>query len=93
MPLSVQADLSLAFVEGVDEARMLPEALDPTLVRHGQINLRDLIEDELLLALPQVAMHPMGECALQVGAQPAPGNEPARKNPFAVLQKLKRNEK
>jgi uncharacterized protein len=93
MSLSVQSNLSLAFVEGIDEAGMLPETLDPVLVENGQISLVDLIEDELLLALPQVVMHPMGECTSQIDEQPPSGDESVRENPFAVLADLKRDDK
>jgi uncharacterized protein len=93
MPLSVRSNVSLAFVDGIDEAEMLPESLDPALVENGQIMLRDLIEDELLLALPQVAMHPLGECASTVDRQLPAGDEAVRKHPFAVLAELKRNDK
>jgi uncharacterized protein len=93
MPLSVQSNLALAFVEGIEEAGSLPETLDPVLVENGRINLKDLIEDELLLALPQVAMHPIGECVSQVPEQPPAGDESVRENPFAVLAELKRNDK
>ena len=93
MPMSVRSHVSLAFVEGIDEAEMLPESLDPALVEHGQIVLRDLIEDELLLSLPQVAMHPLGECGSTVDGQLPADDESVRKNPFAVLAELKRNHK
>jgi len=92
MPWSVRSSLSLTFVEGIDEAELLPDSLDPVLVENAQVNLRDLIEDELLLALPQVAMHPMGECTSRMDEQASAGDESGRRNPFAVLAELKRND-
>ena len=90
----VQSNVSLAFVEGIDEAEMLPDTLDPVLVENGLVRLRDLIEDELLLALPQVAMHPAGACATQVSAKQTSGEDNAEsKSPFAVLAELKRSDK
>ena len=90
MPFNVESKVSLAFVEGLDEAEALPDDLDPQLVDDGRVVLRDLIEDELLLALPQVAMHPRAECT--PGKIERPDDKPVseRENPFAVLAQLKR---
>ena len=93
MAWPVHADVSLTFVESIDEAERLPETLDPILVENGQIILRDLIEDELLLALPQVAMHPIGGCKSRVEEQPLVDDASVHANPFAVLAELKRNDK
>jgi uncharacterized protein len=91
----VKSNVSLAFVEGLDEANRLPDALDPVLVDEGLVTLKDLVEDELLLSLPQVPMHPPGNCVPQVDAHHLTGNrdESIRKNPFAALAELKRNDK
>jgi uncharacterized protein len=91
----VEANVSLAFVEGIEQAGRLPEALDPCLVEEGRVVFRDLIEDELLLLLPQVAMHEPGACPTALAAKG--GNEPVEtenrsgRNPFAVLADLKRD--
>jgi uncharacterized protein len=86
--------LSVAFVKGMDEAEMLPDDLDPCLVEDDQVDFRDLLEDELLLALPQVAMHDPGVCHAPVsgvvGETPIEHSEQERKNPFAALAELKR---
>ncbi len=89
----VQAPVAVAFVEGIEQAAQLPESLDPCLVEEGSVSFKDLVEDELLLTLPQVAMHPRGQCANRSVETPRP--EPAepdaqtRRNPFAVLAELK----
>jgi uncharacterized protein len=92
--LKVSSDTAIAFVEGFDEAEQLPEALDPWMVEDQRVSLQDLIEDELLLALPQVAMHPADECtATDTGARGDTAIEAAdeaeRENPFAILSGLK----
>jgi uncharacterized protein len=93
--LPVDTSLSVAFVKGMDEAGMLPDDLDPCLVEDDQIAFRDLLEDELLLALPQVAMHDPGACHAPVtGAaeeRPIESSGQERENPFAALEELKRN--
>ncbi|QYZ67534.1 MAG: hypothetical protein OI74_09450 [Gammaproteobacteria bacterium (ex Lamellibrachia satsuma)] len=96
MVLPVDAEISLAFVEGQDEAEALPEQLDPHLVEDGRVKLRDLVEDDLLLALPQVARHSEGDCTMQSADEPSldPESESGkaeRENPFAMLAELKRD--
>lgn len=93
MPLQVKSDVSVAFVEGIDEAERLPDELDPELVEDGQVKLRDLVEDELLLALPQVPMHPPGECTGQLDDESETSDDAVRENPFAVLAELQRDDK
>jgi uncharacterized protein len=93
--LPVKANLALAFVEGMDQAGQLPDRLDPCLVEDGGVSFRDLIEDELLLALPQVAMHAAGACPnLAAGRsddKPVTAEGRSGDNPFAVLAELKRD--
>lgn len=82
MEHEVAASLSLAVVAGLDEADGLLEGYEPLLVTEGRIRLCDLIEDELLLALPQIPRHEGGSCA-EPTAVPVP--EPGPEHPFAVL--------
>lgn len=87
----VTAPLGLALISGLDEARLLPEELDPLLVSEASIRLLDLIEDELLLALPQIAMHPPGDCVPPGPEAVAEGDYPADTgdvHPFAILGAL-----
>jgi uncharacterized protein len=91
--LPVVAQVSVAFVERHEQAEQLPDFLDPCLVEEGQIHFADLIEDELLLQLPQVAMHEEGACPVPLvemfeDKPDEPAVQPAR-NPFAVLAELK----
>lgn len=93
----VNGQVSIAFVEGQDQAARLPESLDPYLVEDGQVHFVDLIEDELLLTLPQVAMHETGGCPsplIEMADEKPAGQDPQPgKNPFAVLAELKREKK
>ncbi|MFZ1575008.1 MAG: YceD family protein [Chromatiaceae bacterium] len=92
----VAAPLGLALVSGLDEARLLSEDLDPLLVSEEPIRLLDLIEDELLLALPQIAMHEPGDCAppSQEAVEEGEELEDARGvHPFAILGELGRGGK
>ncbi len=89
----VETPVAVAFVEGIDQAGRLPESLDPCLVEEGGVSILDLVEDELLLTLPQVAMHPQGHCRNQPAAltrpEPAEPDTQSSRNPFAVLAELK----
>ncbi len=87
----VDREISLALVEGLDEAQALPDEYEPLLLEEARTRLRDLLEDELLLALPQVPKHRPEACT--PGAEQteslAAQQQVERDNPFAVLAKLK----
>ncbi len=94
MPVSVESQLNIALVRSAEEAERLPEHYDPLLVDEPRIRLLDIVEDELLLSLPQVARHKEGECCAdlnQEAAEPVAGFAASdeRPNPFAVLAELK----
>ena len=93
--LPIDTHLSVVFVQGLDEAEMLPDKLDPCLVEDELVAFRDLLEDELLLVLPQVAMHDPGTCdapASGVAEEvPIESSKQKRVNPFSALAELKRD--
>ena len=62
MILPVDSALSLALTEGLDEAGALPDDHDPLLLDGRLMRSSELIEDELLLAVPVVPRHPEGSC-------------------------------
>ena len=80
-------EVCLGVVRSIDEADLLPETLEPLLVESDSaIALADIVQDELLLALPSVPQH--SECLL-------PNTQPAavvklREHPFAALAQLKK---
>jgi uncharacterized protein len=84
VPLEVNRDF--LFVAGEDAAARLDAAIDDdVLALTRALDLRELIEDELLLALPLVALHEQCPVPL-LAAQDAPVEEP---HPFAALAALK----
>ena len=85
----VDADTLLALVSGIGEERQLPEAYDPLMVSDKPIRPRDLIEDELLLALPQIPMHDAVICAEHLPNPEAVQALSSEASPFAVLTELK----
>lgn len=91
----VDAASRLVVVAGPDEAARLPDEVDPLLVEDGQLALRTLIEDELILAVPPAATHRPEECAVDLDAvngAPAERESEPEPSPFAVLADLKSDE-
>lgn len=55
--LPLEAVVSLGLARNEAEAGRLPEEYEPLLVAEGVIGVADLVEDELLLALPPIPRH------------------------------------
>lgn len=97
MPLALASTFTLALVWSDDEARALPGDVDPLIVGEEPMDLREVIEDELLVALPIVAFHDETECSASghYSSAPPPSElveaAPAD-NPFNVLERLKSSE-
>jgi uncharacterized protein len=87
----VHAEPHLAWVKTDEQLAALPDGYEPLLSADGQVALKELVSDELLLALPLVPRHE-GDAACGGFTGTATYAEPteARKNPFAELAKLKR---
>lgn len=84
VPLVVHT--ALRFVEGEDRAEREDETSEEDVLALGpSIDLHELTEDELILALPLVPRH--DDCALPASAADAAAGEG---NPFAVLEQLRR---
>jgi uncharacterized protein len=96
MTVPVEADVSLGFVTTDEQAGKLSDRYEPCMVTDEPVSLAGIVEDEIMLALPIVALHPEQSCepvmeklhreAREIG-------QPVEKpNPFAVLSQLKRQE-
>ena len=91
--LDVEAAPRLAWVRSEAEMEALPPEYDPLLSPDGRVAVKDLVEDELLLALPLVPRHAEGACRETSPAAAVSVPEPeeeSSKNAFAELAKLKR---
>jgi len=98
---AVEAPIALALVRARSDADALglapavevAEHLDALPLGEDPIHPLDLIEDELLLALPLVPLHAVGECQpavpLDLAESAQADGAAAPKNPFAVLATLK----
>lgn len=89
--LPIEIDRPLRFVRGEAQAEALDAELDEdVLALPRALDVRELIEDELLLALPLVPRHESCPAPLNFSADPVDDAvEPERANPFAALQALK----
>jgi uncharacterized protein len=86
--LPLRVDRAFRFVATEDEAAAIDaDSEDDVLAVSGRFDLRALVEDELLLALPLVPKHE--PCPAPWQAEPA-APEPAVEHPFAALAALRR---
>ncbi len=94
----------LAVLRTLEEEAELPGHYEPVLAEQGRLALQDLVEDELLLGVPQVPRDPAvemvrfsagaAEAAEPVGRQAAPdagGNPPTRKPFEGLAEQLKKH--
>jgi uncharacterized protein len=85
--------LNLAFRLGLvrdqEEASRLTPRYEPLIVTAEPTRLADVVADEVLLAMPQVPVHPEQEACLAPQTGTDSPEEIQRENPFAVLAKLK----
>jgi uncharacterized protein len=94
---AVSAASTLAVVATDEQARQLPRHYEPVLAADDEVDLWDLVDEELVLALPAYASHDDPRCledlaggALDGGSGAAgEGGGQDRDNPFDVLAKLK----
>lgn len=92
MDYPIDSRFALALVRDTRQAEALPSHYEPLVVDGEPMFLRDVLEDELLLALPIVAKHDEGRCKLMPnGAEPVGQEVPGKAagNPFSVLAGLK----
>ncbi|MBT5229459.1 MAG: hypothetical protein HOM11_04190 [Methylococcales bacterium] len=86
---SVKTEFLLAVIESEHLAESLPEQYEPYVVGDSEeLQVQDLIEDELILALPIIPKHEH-DCIAKFREKPPVEEPEERKNPFAVLETLK----
>ena len=91
MEFTVDSEFRLGLVRSEEEAERLPSGYEPLLVDMEPMPLAKIVEDEVLLALPIVALHGKPHpCAARQHQEPLPEGA-QRENPFAVLAQLKRD--
>jgi uncharacterized protein len=89
MAVALAVERSFLFVHGEDAAAQLDaDSDDDVLALTRSLDLRELVEDELLLALPIVPRHDV--CPLPLPVRPNDALAEDKPNPFAALAVLKR---
>ena len=89
MAVSLAVERSFLFVHGEDAAAQLDaDSEDDVLALTRSLDLRELVEDELLLAMPIVPRHDV--CPLPLPVRPGDALAADKPNPFAALAVLKR---
>ncbi|GGX81361.1 hypothetical protein GCM10007160_05850 [Litchfieldella qijiaojingensis] len=93
MPVQIESHFLLGVVTDDALAAELPSSHEPVLVENEQLNLLTVLEDELILSLPQVVYHDEAQCGvsrdqLTSGADSEASEKPAA-SPFEVLRTLK----
>ena len=97
MELPIALNFQIAFVRSEAEMEKLPEGYEATLIDDTTMMLSDIIEDEILLALPPIPKHLDDSCSsdnLAKGWNSQQDNETntenvKQDNPFDVLASLK----
>ena len=93
MELPLDSTTHVALILAEADAAEVPEELEPVLAREGRISAGELVEEEMLLALPIVPLHEeLSECAVSRSA-PLLTEETAEhvtQRPFAGLADLLR---
>ncbi|NYS59170.1 YceD family protein [Vreelandella salicampi] len=94
MPQQVESRFLLGMISDEALAGELPASHEPVLVKNEQLDLLTVVEDELILSLPQVVYHDEKECSVSPDqlVSKAKGSDDTKspaENPFAVLNALK----
>ncbi len=97
-PLELQESIKLALLASEDQISGLDPEWDPWITSEPRLELADLVEEQLMLALPIVHMHEDVKCIEKLGYHAetdrdlpeSADNESG--NPFSILKQLKMDE-
>lgn len=88
--LPIDRSVSLAVVTSIDEAQRLPDEFEALLLDSEEaVALKNIVEDEILLALPDIAKHPGCHLDKKDETVEVEVESVTRENPFSVLKDLK----
>ncbi len=90
--LPVSDEYQYVVIRPGSDTSLLPQEYDIVELDDEPLDVRALVEEELLLCLPIVPKHPDGECERPEGyVEPElSGEEIAKSNPFSVLAQLRK---
>lgn len=92
LQIDLRAEFAVQVIWSEEQINRVAANYEPWLVLDKMASLNELLEDEILLALPLVNYHDVGDCT---GDTFVPGGEVAQEqavsdSPFSILQQLKR---
>jgi len=90
MTLALKCPVYLGVINNSVDLSILPDSCEPLYEDDSPVSLRDLVEDELILALPLSAMHEMVDC--EAGGLLNEVNKSVKESPFSVLKTLVKNQ-
>jgi len=95
MNLVLKVDVKLVFVWSETEFPAITENRDPLVLGDERLELYDLVEEELLLALPYINCHDQKDCSIEsyaAGSADEVLEQEPGKSPFDVLRQIKRED-
>jgi uncharacterized protein len=85
LPYAIDREVVLGFVGSIDQADRLPEPFEPVILDEPRVlRVAEILEDEILLSIPQVPRHEVCEAV----EQEAVTGGRAKRQPFAELAQL-----
>ncbi len=92
-PMVLPMELDVRVYLAAAEEPEVPDGFDTLIVSDRPMLLADIVEDELILGLPLVAMQSRDACAVKTEYSAGADGQPEKdENPFAVLATLKKDE-
>ncbi len=89
-PINYQVDTNITYCTVISEDQIadLDEEYEALLIEDGQVDIKQVIEDELILALPIIANKASKEVGIQMTFGKIPEESKTKKNPFLALEGL-----
>jgi len=88
-PLEMPLQLDFRLMIDADDEVVRDSSVDTIYSENGYIDIFEVVEDELILGTPLVALHEDTGCNEHWQASTSEPEVDAKENPFAVLQQLK----
>lgn len=95
-PMIYQCDAEFTYcpVHNQEQENNCPDVYEPIYYdENGEVNLHEIVEDELILTLPQISKHAINDCEeseFELTFGEIEEEEEQRPNPFEALAQLKR---
>ena len=88
-PLEIPMKLDFRLMIDASDELLRDSSVDTLYSEDGFIDVFEVVEDELILAIPLVALHENSDCNEHWPDSSAQSEAAVKDNPFAVLQQLK----